>query len=145
MKPAKVNNHQDQIFKSRLSNQLGQNHPLVQLSKLIDWKDLEQKFSELFVDGVGQPAKPVRLIVGIFMLQHMYGISDENIVYRWVENPYWQFFCGYDFLQHEIPIHPTSLIRWRQRLGEEGLAKILEGTIAAALLSGAIKKKVFQK
>lgn len=79
------------------------------------------------------------------MLQHMYGISDENVVHRWKENPYWQYFCGYDYLQHKLPMHPTSLIRWRYRLGESGLAKILGGTIAAAVLTGVIKKKALRK
>ncbi len=141
MKPIKICNQQYHLFASRLSTQLSSNHPLVQLSKLIDWKPLEEDFSGLFVEKIGQPAKPVRLVVGIMMLQHMYGLSDEQIVFRWVENPYWQYFCGYDFLQHKVPMHPTSLIRWRYRLAESGLTKILESTIAMAVLSGAVKKK----
>jgi transposase-like protein DUF772 len=144
MKPIKQN-HQLHLFQSRFSNQLSPNHPLIQLSKLIDWKFLENEFAEFFVENIGQPAKPVRLVVGILMLQHMYGISDENIVYRWVENPYWQYFCGYDYLQHGTPIHPTSLIRWRKRLGEQGLTKILGQTIISAVLAGAVKKKVLKK
>jgi IS5 family transposase len=145
MKPTKQNNQQNQLFWSRLSVQLSQNHPLIQLSKLIDWESFENDFSQLFVEKVGQPAKPVQLVVGILMLQHMYGLSDENIVYRWVENPYWQYFCGYDYLEHKTPIHPTSLIKWRQRLGESGLTKILGGTIAAAVSTGAVKKKASRK
>lgn len=145
MKPAIQNNNQILLFQSRLSNQLNPNHPLVQLSKLIDWKSFEEEFSELFVERIGQPAKPVRLIIGILMLQHMYGMSDENIVYRWVENSYWQYFCGYDYLQHKIPIHPTSLIRWRRRLGEKGLTRVLESTIETAVSTGAVKKKASRK
>jgi IS5 family transposase len=141
MKPAKQNHQQDRLFEFRLSRELNQNHPLIQLSKLIDWQSFEKDFSSLFVERIGQPAKPVRLVVGILMLQHMYGFSDENIVYRWVENPYWQYFCGYDYLEHDIPMHPTSLIRWRRRLGEEGLTKILGNTIEAAVATGAVKKK----
>lgn len=145
MKPLKQDNNQNDLFLRSLSNQLIPNHPLIQLSKLIDWKSFEEDFSNLFVDKVGQPAKPVRLVVGILMLQHMYGLSDENIVYRWVENPYWQFFCGYNFLQHKIPMHPTSLIKWRHRLGEKGLSKILSGTIEAAVSTGVVKKKALKK
>jgi transposase, IS5 family len=145
MKPAKQNNQQLHLFQSRLSNQLSQNHPLIQLSKLIDWKSLENEFADFFVENIGQPAKPVRLVVGILMLQHMYGFSDENIVYRWIENAYWQFFCGYEYLQHKIPMHPTSLIKWRRRLGEDGMTKILGQTIVTAILTGAVKKKVLQK
>jgi IS5 family transposase len=145
MKPIKQNNRQGYLFDQRLSDQLSSNHPLIQLSKLIDWKILEEEFAKLFVEKVGQPAKPVRLVVGILMLQHMYGISDENIVYRWVENPYWQLFCGYDHMEHQLPIHPTSLIKWRRRLGEAGLTKILGQTIVTAVLTGAVKKKVLRK
>jgi len=59
MKPAKQNNQQFLLFQSRLSNQLSKNHPLIQLSKLIDWKYFEEEFSKLFVEKTGQPAKPV--------------------------------------------------------------------------------------
>ncbi|WP_404665352.1 transposase [Rhabdochlamydiaceae symbiont of Dictyostelium giganteum] len=38
------------------------------------------------------------------------------MVSKWVENVYWQFFCGYDFFQQDFPIRPTTLTRWRQRL-----------------------------
>ena len=118
MKPSKICNDQLELFRSRLSTQLSPNHPLILLSKLIDWEPLEEEFSNQFIEKIGQPAKPVRLVVGILMLQHMYGMSDENIVHRWVENPYWQMFCGYDYLQHKLPMHPTSLIKWRHRIGE---------------------------
>ncbi|KIC71652.1 hypothetical protein DB41_AS00060 [Neochlamydia sp. TUME1] len=59
---------------------------------MIEWKRLEEEFDKLFVKNVGQPARPVRLVVGLFILQHMDGISDEKVVHRWVENPYWQYF-----------------------------------------------------
>ncbi len=59
------------------------------------------------------------------MLQHMEGLSDEKVVQRWVENPYWQFFCGYDTLQWTPPINPSSLTLWRKRLGDKGMETIL--------------------
>lgn len=145
MKPISLQNQQLHLFQSRLSNLLSPNHPLIQLSKFIDWDSLEKEFENLFVEQIGQPAKPVRLVVGIMMLQHMYGISDENIVYRWIENAYWQYFCGYEYIQHKRPIHPTSLVRWRRRLGEEGMTKILSGTIVAAVSVGVVKKKALKK
>lgn len=57
------------------------------------------------------------------MLQQMGGYSDEGAIEEWVEKPYWQFFCGYDYLQWEKPIDPSSLSRWRGRLGKEGEKK----------------------
>ncbi|WP_347566667.1 transposase [Neochlamydia sp. AcF84] len=89
---------------------------------------------------MGQPAKPLKLVVRLFILQHMYGLSDAKGVHRWVENPYWQYFCGYEFWHHALPIYPTSLIRWGSRLSEAGFSEILRGTIVAAVLTGAVKK-----
>ena len=39
------------------------------------------------------------------------------MVATWLENPYWQFFCGETYLQTELPIDPSSLTRWRKRIG----------------------------
>jgi transposase, IS5 family len=141
MKPKQIDHNQGLLFQTRLSSQLNPSHELYQLSKLIDWNEYEKEFASLFVEKVGAPAKPVRLIVGILMLQHMNGYSDEGAVNEWVENPYWQFFCGYDYLQWHKPIDASSLPRWRKRLGSNGIEKIFQGTIKAALKSGAITSK----
>lgn len=140
MKPSFINHSQGRLFQQRLSSLLNPSHELYRLSKLIDWEFYEKEFDDFFVEKRGAPAKPVRLIVGILMLQHMYGYSDEGAIEEWIENPYWQFFCGFDYLQWEKPIDPSSLPRWRKRLGAEGVEKILQGTIKAAIKSGAISK-----
>jgi len=62
-----------------------------------------------------------------------------------VENPYWQFFCGYDFLQWEFPIDPSSLTRFRGRIGADAMNKILSLTINASVKSEAVKVKDFEK
>ena len=144
MKPIKKNVFQGDFHKPWLSLILDPNHTLCQLSKRINWKPLEDEFEKLFAEQ-GAPAKPVRLVVGIMMLQHMYGFSDEGVVASWVENPYWQMFCGEQQLQKARPIDPSSLPRWRKRLGKEGMNKILNATIELAVTIGAIKKKAFLK
>ena len=145
MKPSKTNHEQDLMFQQRLSDQLNPRHSLVILSQLIDWEDLEKEFSGLFVEKGGAPAKPVRLVTGLFMLQHMSNFSDENVVQQWVESPYWQFFCGYDYFQWSFPINPSSLSRWRKRLGEKGMKKILACTLKTALNLGAVKATSLKK
>jgi len=104
---------------------------------------LEEEFALMYIDkGLGgQPHKPIRLIIGLLLLQHMHDLSDENVVRMWVENPYWQHFCGYDYLQWQAPINPSSLTRWRGRLGKERLEKILAMTVSVAVSSGTISKK----
>ncbi|MCC5832255.1 MAG: transposase, partial [Chlamydiales bacterium] len=117
MLPKPTDHNQGQLFSSRLSQQLNPHHSLLLLSSLIEWERLEKEFADYFSED-GAPAKPVRLVTGIFMLQHMSGLSDEDVVKVWVENPYWQLFCGYDFLHWKFPLHPSSLSRWRSRLGK---------------------------
>jgi IS5 family transposase len=143
MRPDKVNNSQEDLFKNRLSNQLNPKHELLLLSSMIPWEQLGHEFADLFAEksALGRPAKPVRLIVGLLLLQHMHNLSDAEVVRSWVENPYWQYFCGYDFIQWELPINPSSLTRWRKRLGAGRLEKILSMTVSVAVESGTIAKK----
>jgi IS5 family transposase len=60
-----------------------------------------------------------------------------------VENPYWQYFCGFDSLQHRLPIEPSSLTRWRERIGAERMEMLLKATIEAAVRGGKVDRKSF--
>jgi len=133
MKPKPVRQEQDLLFRSRLSEQLNPKHELLRLAKAIDWQQLETEFLPLFTAGVGHPPLPIRLACGLMILQHMFNLSDERVVEVWIENPYWQAFCGYDFLQWKLPAHPTSLTHWRKRIGTQGVEKILQLSISVAL------------
>jgi len=132
MHPKRTDHSQGLFFEKRLSSLLNPHHRLLLLAELIDWEELETGLSLNFEEA-GAPAKPVRLIAGIFMLQHMSALSDEAVVRCWVENPYWQAFCGYDYLQWTFPVHPSSLSIWRKRLGETGIKKILQATLRCAI------------
>ena len=65
-------------------------------------------------------------------------MSDEDVVQRWIENPYWQHFSGEPYFRHELPCDPSSLVRWRQRIGEEGCEWLLEHCIKAAMSAGVV-------
>ncbi|MGH2639780.1 MAG: transposase [Rhabdochlamydiaceae bacterium] len=133
MQPKPLKQDQGNLFTSRLSQQLKPDHELLKLAKAIPWQQLEDDFKPLFTEGPSRPPLPVRLAAGLMILQHMFGVSDERVVEAWIENPYWQAFCGFDFLQWELPVHPTSLTRWRQRLGSQGVEKILAASVQVAL------------
>jgi len=142
MRPTKIETTQLDLFKNQLSVQLNPKHELYKLSNLIPWDRLEKEFNLHDEDQVaGRPSKPVRLMLGIMLLQNMYNLSDENAVRMWVENPYWQYFCGYNILQWEYPIDPSSLTRWRNRLGPESLEKLLSMSVDVAVETGTIEKK----
>ena len=86
----------------------------------------------------GRPAASPRLVAGLLYLQHAYRLSDEAVVARWVENPYYQHFIGETFFQHRPRIDPSLLTRWRNRIGEEGAEWLLTKTFDAGRASGAV-------
>ena len=77
------------LFRSRLDNMLNRRHPLYRLAHKIDWGFFEKEFGPLYVEKVGRPGLPIRLLVGFHFLKHAFGESDESVVERFVENPYW--------------------------------------------------------
>jgi IS5 family transposase len=129
----------DALFVNRLDELINLKHPLVRLGSLIDWSEIERTFAVSFTSGRGRPALPPRLVAGLLYLQHTFDASDEAVVNTWVENPYWQFFCGETYLQTEAPIDPSSLTRWRKRIGEQGVETLLAATIDAARRGKVIK------
>ena len=120
------------LFQARLEQIVSREHPLCQLSKKIDWTVFEQEFGALYVENVGRPGKSIRLLVGLHYLKYTYSESDESVVERFLENPYWQYFCGFEYFQHEFPIDPSSLTRWRKRIGAEGMEKLLKESVQTA-------------
>jgi IS5 family transposase len=86
----------DDLFRARLDQQIDLRHPLVRLAGLIDWAVFEDRFGQLYHPHVGRPGLPIRLMVGFCYLQRTFLLSDEEVVARWVENPYWQYFSGFD-------------------------------------------------
>ena len=133
------------LFRQPLLELINEKHPLVRLAELIDWSIFETRWSAFFPSKTGRPATPPRLVAGLLYLQHTFACSDEELVWAWVENPYWQHFCGETYFQHEPPIDPSSLTRWRQRVGEEGVEWLLTETIAAAQRGKVVKKQSFDK
>lgn len=68
-------------------------------------------------------------MVGLLILKQLRNLSDESVVERWVENGYYQCFCGEAFFKWEFPCHPTDLVHFRKRIGERGIERILQITI----------------
>lgn len=93
MKPPSSSSHTEPTL-STLARQLNLEHPLVQMAETIDWQSFEDKFGRVVKASGGRPALPTRLMVGLHFLKALYDESDESVVSKWVENPYWQYFCG---------------------------------------------------
>ncbi len=117
------------IIKASYSKFVLINSPLYRLSNAIDWSSFDETFGKLYAVGMGRPAKPTRLMVGLHYLKHTFDLSDEEVVLQWVENPYWQYFCGCEYFEHEVPIDPSIMTKWRNRIKSDRLEKLLEETI----------------
>lgn len=136
---------QDDLFRARLIEIIDMRHELVKLAALFDWDFFKREWSGSFPSVAGRPATPSRLVAGRLYLQHAYRLSDEAVVARWIENSYYQHFCGEAFFQHRDPIEPSSLTRWRNPIGEEGAEWLLTKTIEAGRASGAVDDKSLER
>src|SRR4030095_16665446 len=129
---------QDDLFRPPLEEIINLRHPLVRLAAEIDWDFLAGRFSSVCRVGPGQPPLPTRLVAGLFTLKHMHNLSDEALCERWVENPYFQYFCGAVLCRPDLPFDRSSLTRWRRRLGEEQIVALLQESLSVAHRTGAI-------
>jgi transposase, IS5 family len=132
---------QEDLFRARLENLVDRRHALVRLAGLIDWGRFEAEFGPLYTDAIGRPGLPTRLMVGLHLLKHMDGLSDEAICARYLDSPYVQLFCGEAFFRHALPLDRSSMTRWRQRIGAERLELLLAESLAAARRGGAVEEK----
>jgi transposase, IS5 family len=88
---------------------------------------------------------PTRLVAGLFIPKHMHDLSDEVLCARWLENPYYQFFCGELSFCHRLPFERSSLTHWRQRLGEEPLAALIQEGLSVAHKTGALATRDLER
>ncbi len=141
MKPHPRAEEQDDLLRPRLTDMIDLRHELAKLAALIDWEFFETEWAGFFPSPTGRPATSPRLVAGLLYLRHAFRLSGEAVVARWVENPYYQHFTGETFFQHRPPIDPSSLTRWRKRIGEEGAEWLLTKTIEAGRRSGTVKDR----
>src|SRR5579862_4944708 len=125
------------LFRAKLRNIINLQHELVRLGELIDWKRLEAHFAAYYREA-GRPGLPIRLVVGLHLLKHIEGLSDEAVCERWERDPYMQYFCGEEYFQHSFPLERSGMTHFRQRVGEQALETLLQETLAAAHRGGAL-------
>jgi len=129
MKGKNIKNPQLNVFRVPLVSVINMEHELVLLTQRIDWEKVENDFS-VYYPELGRPAVPIRKMVGSMLLKQMYNLGDETFVARWIENPYWQYFCGETYFQYDEPYDPSDFVHFRKRIGEEGAQKILKLSIS---------------
>jgi IS5 family transposase len=128
------------LFNTYLKDIISHSHPLARLADAIDWASFDDGLEECFCHDNGRPSLPTRLMVGLHYLKYTYDLSDEGVLAQWIENPYWQYFTGNTFFEHEFPIDSSSMSNWRKYLKTSGAEKMLEESIKTGLKAGFIKK-----
>lgn len=145
MRPPKAQkNNQHDLFRQRLDNIINMKHELVLLSQAIEWERLDTHFGQFFSEN-GRPGIASRLMIGLHILKHTFALSDEQVCARWVENPYFQYFCGATFFQHDFPLERSSMTHWRKRVGDEALRVLLQESLFVALRAKALKPQDLTK
>jgi IS5 family transposase len=132
---------QTDLFKVRLDQIINMGHELVRLAQAIDWAFLETSFGAAYSDVAGQPPLATRLMAGLAILKHMFDLSDEALCARFLESPYFQYFCGEEFFRHKLPFDRSSMTRWRQRMGEERLNALIQESLSVAVQTKAMRLK----
>ena len=133
------------LFRSSLEAIVDPGHELVRLAALIDWRRFDDAFGAHYHDQKGRPGLPTRLMAGVHLLKHMKGLSDEETCAAWLENPYFQAFCGETHFQHRLPFDRSSMTRWRNRIGPDDLEIVLAETIAVAVKNQVVSQRQLER
>jgi len=128
------------MFETLYSDVLNADHELLRAARLIDWDGLHETLS-IYYSLLGRQGKSIRLMVGIHILKHRYDCSDERAVEMLHENAYWQCFCGFNTFQGGQILEATSLVKFRNRIGTEGMKHIETVLLQAWSDMGLVKTK----
>jgi len=133
---------QERLFDERLSIKLNPKNKLYKLRDLVNWSELEARaLPNIEIKQFGRNKKDHRVMLALSMLQAMYNGSDSFTEEEIKENIYWQYFCGYEYLQANLDVSEATIRRFRNDLGEEGYNEILKELLRIGLKVGALKKK----
>jgi len=125
------------LFRARLDQIINMKHELVLLAGKIEWDWIDDEIAPLYSEN-GRPGIETRFMIGLLLLKHINGLSDEGVCERWVHDPYFQFFTGEEFFQHAFPHERSDLSHWRKRLGDK-LELLLAESLRVAHEAGALR------
>jgi IS5 family transposase len=136
----KKEKRQLQMFELNFADLLDSGHELMRAKKLIDWDQLHEAMRSYYSTR-GRHGKPIRLMVGLHLLKHHYNCSDERAVEELHENAYWQSFCGFKCFQRGQIVEATTLVKFRDRIGVEGMQLIESALLTHWHSTGLVKTR----
>lgn len=110
-----------------------QDHPLVKMSKLIDWSFVEEEVSDRY-SVMGQHAIHPLRIFKLLILQSYYNLSERDVMGHTEFNILARYFVGLG-LTEEVP-HWTELGKFKERIGNEAFERLFYSVLDQAEAHG---------
>ena len=111
-------------FQLPFNGQLSPDNRWVVMASLIPWEKFEDKYALLFSVERGAPALSFRMALGALIIKEKLGISDRETVEQIQENPYLQYFIGFESYNNEAPFNASMLVHFRERIDVELINEI---------------------
>lgn len=109
---------------------LDENNRWVKLAEMIPWEDFEDEYASNFKKSkTGELAYNVRIALGTLIIKERLGLTDEETVNQIAENPYLQYFLGFEGYQSKLPFNPSQLTHFRKRFPADMLQRVNEAII----------------
>lgn len=108
-------------IKTHLNNP---SHDLVILRRIIPWQSIIDQLVPYYNHQKGRTGHSLRILVATSILSRLRQLSDRKVIENIQENRYMQYFCNVPDPELMTFLHPSTLCRFRQRVGEDGALKI---------------------
>jgi len=114
--------------------------PLLDALEEIDWEEFEHLIFACYTPAFGQPAYPPLRLLKIELLSFMYGLSDRQVIERSSTDLLFRYFLQIG-IAAPLP-DPSTLTRFRSRLGVDNFRKIFDALVGQARKRGLVKDRL---
>jgi|GEM_PF-1084526 len=114
-------------------------HDLVILRHILPWQAIIDQLVPSYAPHKGRMGRSLRTLVGVSVVASLRQLSDRKVIEAMQENRYLQYFCNVPDQGLLTFLHPSTLCRFRKRVGQEGIGVIEEQIFTHLKRAGAIK------
>lgn len=114
--------------------------PLLDALEEIDWEEFKHLIFACYTPVNGQPAYPPLRLLKIELLSFMYGLSDRQVIERSSTDLLFRYFLQIG-IAAPLP-DPSTLTRFRSRLGVDNFRKIFDALVGQARKRGLVKDRL---
>lgn len=131
-------NKQKDFFDSYVYERLlPDKHILLDIKKNINFSFVEEETNQLYSNSMGRPSFPPTVLFKILFLEFFYSLSDYEAVEQVKTNVLFRYFVGLGISQ-DTP-DDTTLVVFRNRLGEENFKRLFDRVVIKAKEMGIIE------